>query len=81
MSRPNKPASLANARALRRLLREAGHELRLDADEHLVLDPRNAELQAGAQAWLRRYRVPLVEMLRIEALLNLTGCAGEESSL
>ena len=64
-----KPASLANGKALRQLLREAGYELKLDANDHLVLDPPNAELQAGAQGWLKRYRVPLIEQLRIEALI------------
>lgn len=65
-----RPASLGNARALRRLLREAGFELRLDADGHLVLDPHDAAVLAGAQPWLKRYRAPLLNVLRFEALLG-----------
>lgn len=65
-----KPGSLNNARVLRMQLRKAGYELRLDADEQLVIDPPNAEVLAGAQAWLKRYRVPLLAALELERAIG-----------
>ena len=80
MTRTNKPASLANARALRRLLHASGHELRVDRGGHLVIHPSNAELQAGAQGWLRRYRSQLLDLLRFEALIGPATGEGNEAN-
>ena len=72
-----KPAGLGNARALRRLLREAGYELVLDRDDQLTIAPPDPEVLAGARPWLRRYQAPLIDLLKFEALLaEVTGSSG-----
>lgn len=74
-----RPASLRNARALRELLRQGGHELRIDADGHLVIDPPNPELLAGAQPWLKHYRAQLIDLVRFDALLLGDPAEGEQA--
>lgn len=73
----DRPASLSNAKAVRRLLRQAGFELRLDVDGQLAINPPDADVLESARPWLRRYRAQLVDLLKVEALLaEVTGSSG-----